>query len=188
MVKAMSDVFDVFVDLLLGREGAYSNNPADRGGETIWGITFSVARENGYAGPMATMSRDQAKAIYRAKYWTKPGLYLLAPLSPKIAEEMFDTGVNMGTGTAGMFLQRALNALNRGGADYPDVKVDGGIGTATAGALATFLRKRGAPGEAVMLKALNCLQGAHYIELAEGREADETFLFGWLANRVSLPA
>jgi hypothetical protein len=75
---------------------------------------------------MAAMTRDQAKAIYRAKYWAKPGLYLVAPLSARIAEELLDTGVNMGTGTAGIFLQRLLNALNERRPDYPDVKVDGG--------------------------------------------------------------
>src|SRR6185369_16555833 len=121
-------------------------------------------RENGYAGAMATMTRDQAKAIYRAKYWAKVGLYLIAPLSEKIAEELLDTGVNMGTGTAGIFLQRALNALNGQGKDYPDILVDGGIGPGTAAALKALLAKRGTTGEAVILKALNCLQGARYIE------------------------
>jgi lysozyme family protein len=184
----MPDLFDTFVDQLLSREGGYTNNPADRGGETAFGVTVAVARENGYAGPMVALSRDQAKAIYRAKYWAKPGLYLIANMSPKIAEELLDTGVNMGTGTAAIFLQRSLNALNGQGRDYPDIQVDGGIGPGTAAALRAFLTKRGLPGEAVILKALNCLQGARYVELAEGRSANESFEFGWLANRVSLAA
>jgi hypothetical protein len=71
------------VDPLLGREGGYVEQPSDAGGETNWGVTRAVARENGYAGPMAAMTRDQAKAIYRAKYWAKPGLYLVAPLSAR---------------------------------------------------------------------------------------------------------
>ena len=37
----------------------------------------------------------------------------------------------------------------------------------------------------MLLTALNCLQGARYIELAETRAADERFVFGWLANRTS---
>lgn len=184
----MTDQFDALVGPLLAVEGGYTNNPADAGGETNFGITLSVARENGYAGPMAAITRDQAAAIYRAKYWAKPGLYLISPLSQKIAAELLDTGVNMGTGTACIFLQRALNALNSQGRDYPDIKVDGGIGPGTAGALKALLAKRGPAGEGVVLKALNCLQGAHYIELAEGRAANETFEFGWLANRVSLAA
>lgn len=184
----MSDLFDTLVEGLVAREGGYVNDPRDAGGETIWGITRAVARENGFSGPMAAMTRDQAKAIYRAKYWAKPGLHLVAPISAEIAEELLDTGVNMGTGTAGIFLQTALNALNRGGRDYPDLKVDGGIGPGTAGALAAFLKARGKSGERVLLKALNCQQGARYIELSAAREANEAFTYGWLANRVALPA
>lgn len=184
----MSDLFDTLVGPLIGREGGYVNAPYDPGGETIWGITKAVARENGYAGPMVAMARDQAVAIYRAKYWAKPGLYLVAPLSGRLAAELLDTGVNMGTGTAGMFFQRSLNVLNEDGKDYADVKVDGAIGPGTAEALKAFLAKRGVAGETVLLKALNCLQGARYIELAEANERDETFVLGWLANRVSLAA
>lgn len=181
----MTALFDKLIEPLLAREGGYVNHASDRGGETNWGVTIGVARENGYAGPMAAMTRDQAKAIYRAKYWAKPGLYLVEPLSAAIAEELFDTGVNMGTGTAGMMLQRALNALNRQGRDYGDLIVDGAIGPGTAAALRCYLAMRGPEGEVVLLKALNCLQGARYVELAEGREANEDFVFGWLAHRVA---
>lgn len=184
----MSDLFGRLIGPLLGREGGYSNNPADKGGQTNFGITIAVARENGYAGPMASMTREQAIAIYRAKYWAKPGLYLIAPLSEKVAEELFDTGVNVGTGTAAIFFQRALNVLNRKGTDYPDINVDGGIGPATASAFAAYMKRNGANAEPVMLKALNCLQGAHYIELAEARSENETFENGWLANRIGLAA
>lgn len=184
----MSDIFDALSEKVIALEGGYSNDPHDAGGETMFGITKAVARENGYAGPMSAMTRADAKAIYRAKFWAKPGLYLVAPLSAVIAEELFDTGVNMGTGTAGQFFQHALNALNRGGADYPEIKVDGGIGPATAAALRSYLAVRGLRGERVMLTALNCLQGARYIALADDIPPDESFLFGWLANRVSLAA
>jgi lysozyme family protein len=184
----LSDLFDKLIGPLIDREGGYSNNPNDAGGETNWGITASVARENGYAGSMAAMTRDQAVAIYRTKFWAKPGLYLIGPLSEKVAEEMFDTGVNMGTGTAAIFFQRALNVLNRGAKDYADLRVDGAIGSATEKAFKAYLARNGAKAEPVMLKALNCLQGAHYIELAEARAANEDFENGWLANRVGLAA
>ncbi len=36
-----------------------------------------------------------------------------------------------------------------------------------------------------MLKALNCLQGSPYVDLAEKRGANETFLYGWLDKRVA---
>ena len=49
---------EAMIDATIGREGGYSNHPADRGGETIWGITAAVARRNGYAGAMRSMPRE----------------------------------------------------------------------------------------------------------------------------------
>ncbi len=46
------------------------------------------------------------------------------------------------------------------------------------------LSARGKEGEQVLLRALNCSQGARYLELAEGREANEDFLYGWVKERV----
>ena len=43
---------------------------------------------------------------------------------------------------------------------------------------------RAAAGEAVLVRALNALQGERYVALAEQRPANEAFLYGWLANRV----
>ena len=36
--------FDEAFTKLLGHEGGYSNHPADKGGETMWGSTIAVAR------------------------------------------------------------------------------------------------------------------------------------------------
>jgi lysozyme family protein len=182
----VSDLFAQLDAPTAAVEGGYSNNPNDPGGETNHGITIGTARANGYAGRMVDMTEAQAQAIRRAEYYAKPGIYLVAPLSMPIAQKVYDTGVNMGTGTSVMFLQRALNVLNRQGADYPDVIVDGDIGPATAGALQKFLILRSALGVTVMLRALNCLQGAQYIAIAESRAASETFEFGWLANRIGI--
>ena len=182
------DPFDTLIQGVLGREGGYVNHPDDRGGETIWGITVGTARRHGYQGSMRSMPRAEAVRIYRAVYWVAPGFAQVAAQSVPVAEELFDTGVNMGPGVAAEFLQRSLNALNRQGKDYPDLKVDGDIGQATLAALDAYLRLRGRVGESVLLKALNVLQGARYIQLAEGRGANESFVFGWLAQRVDIAA
>ncbi|HWW11913.1 MAG TPA: glycosyl hydrolase 108 family protein [Brevundimonas sp.] len=184
----MTDVFDRLMTHVLGNEGGYANHPDDRGGETNWGVTVGVARQFGYAGAMRAMTRDQAVAIYRARFWVKPGFDQISRLSERVAGELFDTGVNMGPAVAATMLQRALNALNRQGKDYPDLKADGDIGPATRAALAAFLRVRGGEGEVVLLKALNVLQGERYIALAEGRPANESFVYGWLRTRVEIAA
>jgi len=178
-------MIDKLLDDLIAREGGYSNDPRDAGGETNWGITVRVARANGFIGSMRAMTREQAKVIYSKVYWTAPGFDKVALSSQTVAEELFDTGVNMGTAKASEFLQIALNGLNNGGKDYPDIAEDGDIGAGTLAALGAYVHKRGVEGIAVLLKALNCLQGARYIELARGRTANEAFLYGWLRTRVS---
>lgn len=176
---------DVLIDGLLDREGGYVNHPADRGGPTNFGITQDVARANGYDGSMRLLPREEAAAIYRRLYWLRPRFDRIAELSPAIAAELFDTGVNMGPAVAITFLQRALTALNRGGADFPDLVPDGRAGPATEAALTAFLTTRGKQsGETVLLRALEALQGERYLRLAERRPANEAFLYGWLANRI----
>ena len=130
---------DDLIDQVIDREGGYCDHPADRGGKTCFGITEATARANGYMGAMRDLPRDAAARIYRRIYWQRPGFDRLAPLAPKLAAELFDTGVNMGPAVASGFLQRALNALNRGASDYPDVPIDGRIGDRTLAALTTFL-------------------------------------------------
>ena len=173
------------IDELIAREGGYVSRAADKGGLTRFGITQAVAKAHGYVGDMAKLPRDTAVAVYRADYWTLPRLDAVAALAPKVAAELFDTGVNMGTGTAAAFLRRALNALNHNGADYRDVPAKGALDDAVLAALRAFLRVRSAAGEAVLVKALDALQGERYLALAETRPANEAFLYGWLANRVA---
>ena len=175
---------DELIDEVIGREGGYSNHPADRGGPTRWGVTEAVARAHGYAGEMRSFPREEAVAIYRRLYWLRPGFDRVADIAPRIAAELFDTGVNMGPEVAAGFLQRALNALNRGASDYPDILVDRRIGEATLAALTGFVARRGPSGETVLLKAIEALQGERYLRLAEQRPANEAFLYGWLANRL----
>lgn len=182
----MSDAFDAAIADLIGIEGDYADDPDDSGGKTRYGITEAVARRHGYQGAMRELPLAVAQDIYRADYWDAQNLDTIALHSPRIAWELFDTGVNMGTGRAGEYLQRSLNALNRRAIDYPDLEVDGAIGPATLDALAAYLVRRGKDGETVLLRALNALQGAAYIELAERREKDERFVFGWFLQRVKL--
>lgn len=176
---------DGLVEALIEREGGYVDHPADRGGATRWGITEAVARAHGYRGAIARLPREDAAAIYERLYWRRPRFDAVAGRAPRIAAELFDTGANMGPGVAATFLQRALTALNRNGADYPDLTPDGRIGPATLAALDAFLQVRGAEvGETVLLRALEALQGERYLRLAERRPANEAFLYGWLANRI----
>lgn len=180
----MSVEIDELIEDVIAREGGYVNHPADRGGATRWGITEAVARRRGYTGDMRNMPRSDAAAVYKSLYWIAPAFDRIAESAPKLAEKLFDMGVNIGTGGASGFLQRALNALNRQARDYADIAVDRSIGSATLRALGSFLKVHPQSGEEVLLKAVEALQGAHYLRLAETRPSQEAFLYGWLANRI----
>lgn len=174
---------DKIIDRIIKVEGGYVDDPSDSGGETNFGITIALARRFGYVGAMRDLPRSVAFDIYTAKFWNVIKADDLAKLSELVTEEVVDTSVNMGPSRAGKFLQRALNVLNKRGSLYLDVAVDGAIGAATISALRAYLDSRD---EETLAKALNCLQGAYYITLAERREKDERFVYGWLKNRVKL--
>lgn len=180
--------FDSAFARTIGIEGGYSNNPADPGGETMWGITATVARAHGYLGPMADMSIEAARDIYRQSYWNLLHLPDLDTISPAVAQEMFDIAVNRGASVPVPYLQRALNAFNRRGQDYADVPVDGLAGAMTIAALRAFMHLRGALGEKVMISALLAQLGEGYLDIVEKRPLSEDFIFGWFAKRIVVAA
>jgi lysozyme family protein len=109
---------------VLAHEGGYTNHPDDPGGPTNFGITIADYRK--YVKPGATaadvkaMTLDEAKAIYRAKYWDALSCDAL-PAGLDYA--VFDYGVNSGIGRAAKVLQRVLNVAD-----------DGAIGSVTLAA------------------------------------------------------
>lgn len=178
-------VFDHFFDKILKIEGGYSDNPHDSGGKTKYGITESVARNYGYQGDMRRFSIEAAKEVYKRLYWDPLRLDDIAKFDEDVALKLGDIAVNMGPVQAAKFLQRALNLFNRRGEKYPELVMDGVIGKASLLALKSFMAERGEQGGMVLYRVLNCMQGACYIALAEHREKDEEFIYGWILNRVA---
>jgi len=182
----MAKSIDIIIDDIIRAEGGYVDNPNDSGGKTCWGITEAVARANGFIGSMQTMDKDFARAIYYKQYVVAPKFDKVLLVSPIIASELVDSGVNLGIAWPAKWLQTCLNAFNNGGKLYADLQVDGNIGTVTIEALAAYLNARKSDdGERTLLVALNCLQGARYIELSQSNPKQETFCYGWIRNRVS---
>lgn len=103
--------FDQAFDALLGHEGGYSNNSADPGGETMWGVTRKVALQEGYTGDMHILPRDFAKGVYRKRYWDA----VQADKLPELVRfSVFDAAVNSGTTQAVKWLQRCVNVGDDG--------------------------------------------------------------------------
>lgn len=178
-VKRIDDI----IEDIIRAEGAYVDDPADLGGKTKYGITEKVARENGYTGDMKDLPIALARQIYFKRYVIEPGFDKVIGLSPRIAAELVDTGVNMGQSHAVMFLQRALNLFNNQGALWPDLKVDGQFGQRTLDCLREMLRLRKAEGEGVLLFALNAFQLVRYEDISIARPLNEKYSYGWALNR-----
>lgn len=177
---------DALIDAVIGREGGYSNHPADKGGPTRWGITEQVARAHGYAGDMKTLPRETAVTIYRAAYWSDPGFAAIALRYPAVAADLFDIGVNMGVSVAGRFVQRALNVFNVEGAHYADLTLDGNLGRLSLLALDAFRQRRGEDGGEALLDAVRSQRGVRYLEICEARPANEAFAYGWFRRMVEI--
>lgn len=167
-------------------EGGYSNQPNDRGGPTKYGITEAVARANGYAGDMMHLTIQDARRIAKSQYWDLMMLDDVASVDWSIAAELFDTGYNMGIAVVGRFFQTALNALNQQQRFYHDVKVDGLVGPMTVAAVRKYAAIRGRDGVTVMLRALNSFQCVRYISIAGADPKQESFVFGWILQRVEI--
>ena len=99
-----------FADLMK-YEGGYSNHPADRGGETMWGITKEVAVKNGYTGDMSALPVEIAEAIYVKDYWNP---VQADKLPEDLRYAVFDAAVNSGVAQATRWLQRACGVRDDG--------------------------------------------------------------------------
>ena len=168
-------------------EAGYVNNPADTGGETNHGITAATAAEFkaslvtkfSWDGTMRNLSEEMAMYIYQVGWWDRLHCSELLAVHPFIADRIFDFGVNAGRGAAATNLQRILNVMNRMQQDYKDISTQGGIGPETLGALKAYVSKRGTVGVLNLIQLLIDLQGAHYVQVSEKRELNETFMTGW---------
>lgn len=96
--------------IMLGHEGGYVNDPEDPGGETNWGITIAVARENGYHGPMIDLPLEKAVDIYSKKYWDTR----LDRLPFMVVFNIFDAAVNHGKRQSFKLAQRAAGCHDDG--------------------------------------------------------------------------
>jgi len=186
--------FNYAYNLTLNNEGGYVNDPDDLGGETYKGISRASNKHwsgwvlidyykelDGFPESLYnnTALNINVRTFYKANYWDANSLGKCP--SQNIANELFDTGVNLGVGKAAEFLQTTLNTLNKNNKIYDDLVVDGKIGPKTLKALNACIDYRG---DEYIYKILNILQGIQYIKYTITNPIMEKYLYGWL-NRVT---
>lgn len=99
--------FDTAIARLLGNEGGYSNNPADPGGETQWGISKRSYPKLNIKG----LTRAQAIELYHRDFWSAIDGDNI-PFC--VGFQLLDFAVNSGTSTALRILQRAVGVADDG--------------------------------------------------------------------------
>ncbi|WP_102226904.1 glycoside hydrolase family 108 protein [Acidimangrovimonas sediminis] len=141
---------------VIGEEGDYVNDPRDPGGET----KFGIAKRYNPNVDIKALTLEQAREIYRTKYWD-PAQCDLLPLAA--ASVYFDAVVNMGQDTAVRLMQTALGETS-----------DGVIGPRTRGAM----RRRGKDPELIV--NFQAERGIYYA----GRGHFEIYGRGWLRRVI----
>lgn len=104
-----ASTYDEALRRLLAHEGGYTNHPSDPGGPTNYGITIidyrKYVKPNATAADVKVMKLDEARSIYRAKYWAAQRC---DDLPPGVDDSIFDYGVNSGIGRSGKVLRRLV--------------------------------------------------------------------------------
>jgi lysozyme family protein len=187
--------FDVSYRRTLQFEGGYRLDGDDRGGETYRGIARRFSPNWSGWKIIDTMRslpnfpkileqdaelQSEVRSYFRTHYWEP--IWGDSVKDQAIADESFDSAVNLGVRRAIRFLQRSLNLLNRQGSLYPDIREDGCMGAVTLEALSAFLANESS---GLLLKAICILRGMHYLTLMAKDPVQEKFARGWLA-RVKL--
>lgn len=178
--------FNIAYQITNAIEGGYVNDPDDPGGETYkgisrvynpywkgWEIIDDLKRATGFPETAYKHKHlnELKRQLYKTMYWDVNKLDDVH--NQAIANEMYDTGVNMSAVLVAEYLQQALNLANDRGRLYPDIVEDAMIGKRTLHALHQH------PNPAVILKILNVLQGHRYIQLARKNPKLEKYINGW---------
>lgn len=163
---------------LIKREGGFVDDPVDRGGATNMGITIGTL--SSWLGRRATveevrnLTRAEAEAIYRQRYWSGPGFDRL-PIDQRVAVNAFDAGVMSGPKRAIRWLQEVLRDL--GGT----LDVDGAIGPET---LRVALQVQERVGVRALNNAFCDRRQAFYDQIILRDPSQARFRNGW-RNRVN---
>lgn len=185
--------FDKAYKRLLKYEGVYSNHPKDKGGETFKGISrtyfpswsgwhivdyFKDKYPNTFIERLNTHENINylVKSHYKKIFWNSFSCDSIN--DQKVANELFESSINIGVTRTTKFLQKSLNLLNRDQSLYEDIAEDGLFGKNTKKAMDACLSNR--KDRRYLFNLLNIFQGCRYVDIG-----NETFIRGWI-NRIKI--
>lgn len=173
-------------------EAGYVNNPDDSGGETNHGITVAVAGRHksvltskfGWNGNMRDLTVEMAYYIYDQDYWQLMALDQIRELDPKLADKMFDMGINLGTYRVNEWLRHCLNAFSRKYTRFSELPYSQKRPDAACINAIRVLYAKEADMSKKLISALFCMQGFHYLDISVKYTKNQSFTHGWMGNRL----
>lgn len=159
--------FNIAIALTLTHEGGFENNPGDSGNWTGGhvgvgdqkGTNFGISAADFPTLNIPNLTVDQAKEIYRTKYWN----ILYDQIKDQlIANKIFDLGVLFGTGKSVSMLQSVLK-----------ITMDAHFGLQTLAAV-------NAAEPTSLLTAYKTIFVAHALQIGTLNPLDREFVGGWI--------
>ena len=157
----MADFEEAIVKTLAHEGGAkFTSDPKDRGGDTKFGISQRAYPEL----DIKNLTEETAKAIYKKDYWDRTEADNID--SQLIAENIFDTAVNMGVRTASRMAQKILD-IN---------PADGIIGPQS-------LKIINSASVDLFISKYTLQKVSHYVKICQKNKSQKKYLLGWM-NRA----
>jgi lysozyme family protein len=182
----MTDNFPKSLEWVFKHEGILSDDPADHGGVTKYGISIrflKLAKEDingdGHVNSEDILGLTMADAslLYRKHFWDHYRCDEIVSLS--LSAKMFDCLVNMRGKTASRIFQRSLNHF-----DY-NVAVDGMIGSKTILAMNAIMADGKEVSDQYLEKCCK-YQLQTYMKIIENDPTQIRFVNGWTARANDL--
>ena len=166
----MPKTVDEMIEDILSREGGYTNNPADRGGPTNFGVTQATLAE--WRGVEVTpedveqMTIDEARSIYLTNYLIKPRLYNIN--NAELLAHVFDCAINHGPSRVIKWLQEIVGTEPTGTLDWN-----------------TTLAINNYSDPDKLYSKLLARRIVFYGEIVRNKPSQSVFIVGWLKRAVS---
>ena len=171
--------FTTAFQLVIAHEGGYSNDPDDPGGETYKGVARKIfSKWDGWlkidtwkrqTGFPANLDKDidlQQNVVdfYRVNFWDKMNGDNIS--IQKVAESIFDFGVNAGIGTSVSLAQMVVQA-----------DPDGVLGQHSVDAINGFDPE-------YFIAAFTVAKIARYISIVKKRPTSQKYFYGWTCRAL----
>jgi lysozyme family protein len=184
--KYPEEAFEYAFQGILRNEGSYITEGKTDDDYSKYGITLHTAKLYGYKGSLSSFTVGMAKDIYKKGYWDANRISDIYIISPIIALEMFEIGVNLGVIKAALWVQRLCNSLNSiKGGKYKygdDLLLDGIISNTTISRLSQMSKKD----HKNIYNGINAMHRSYYITNAYIKPTFRTRFVDWCNHKDDL--